>query len=151
MYTYLNQRYGLKPLIIDWASAIISAIQRYSRECADICLFGKVLRNEIDEDFRYVQSALRDTAHQLLRQMIRDRHVLKGENELKGMVEDVLGDKVCVETMQWMKIIERMYDVQDIRILEEKIKENAKIRMKQEISKKLNRKPLSPSGSQHQT
>ena len=63
MYTYLNQRYGLKPLIIDWASAIISAIQKYSRECADICLFGKVLRTEIDEDFRYVQSALRDTAH----------------------------------------------------------------------------------------
>jgi activator of HSP90 ATPase len=83
--------------------------------------------------------------------MIRDRHVLKGENELKGMVEDVLGDKVCVETMQWMKIIERMYDVQDIRILEEKIKENAKIRMKEEISKKLNRKTLSPSASQHQT
>jgi hypothetical protein len=130
MYTYLNQRYGLKPLIIDWASAIISAIQRYSRECADICLFGKVLRNEVDEDFRYVQSALRDTAHQLLRQMIRERHLLKGENELKNMVEDVVTDKVTIETMQWMKIIERMYDVQDIRILEEKIKENAKIRMK---------------------
>jgi hypothetical protein len=130
MYTYLNQRYGLKPLIIDWASAIISAIQRYSRECADICLFGKVLRNEVDEDFRYVQSALRDTAHQLLRQMIRERHLLKGENELKNMVEDVVTDKVSIETMQWMKIIERMYDVQDIRILEEKIKENAKIRMK---------------------
>jgi hypothetical protein len=130
MYTYLNQRYGLKPLIIDWASAIISAIQRYSRDCADICLFGKVLRNEVDEDFRYVQSALRDTAHQLLRQMIRERHLLKGENELKNMVEDVVTDKVSIETMQWMKIIERMYDVQDIRILEEKIKENAKIRMK---------------------
>jgi len=130
MYTYLNQRYGLKPLIIDWASAIISAIQRFSRDCADICLFGKVLRNEIDEDFRYVQSALRDTAHQLLRQMIRERHLLKGENELKNMVDDVVTDKVTIETMQWMKIIERMYDVQDIRILEEKIKENAKIRMK---------------------
>ena len=130
MYTYLNQRYGLKPLIIDWASAIISAIQRYSRECADICLFGKVLRNEIDEDFRYVQSALKDTAHLLLRQMIRDRHLLKGENELKAMIEDVVSDKITIETMQWMKIIERMYDVQDIRILEEKIKENAKIRMK---------------------
>jgi hypothetical protein len=130
MYTYLNQRYGLKPLIIDWASAIISAIQRYSRECADICLFGKVLRNEVDEDFRYVQSALRDTAHQLLRQMIRERHLLKGENELKNMVDEVVTDKVTIETMQWMKIIERMYDVQDIRILEEKIKENAKIRMK---------------------
>ena len=46
------------------------------------------------------------------------------------MVDDVVTDKVTIETMQWMKIIERMYDVQDIRILEEKIKENAKIRMK---------------------
>lgn len=62
--------------------------------------------------------------------MIRDRHLLKGENELKAMIEDVVSDKVTIETMQWMKIIERMYDVQDIRILEEKIKENAKIRMK---------------------
>jgi hypothetical protein len=62
--------------------------------------------------------------------MIRERHLLKGENELKNMVEDVVTDKVSIETMQWMKIIERMYDVQDIRILEEKIKENAKIRMK---------------------
>jgi hypothetical protein len=62
--------------------------------------------------------------------MIRERHLLKGENELKNMVEDVVTDKVTIETMQWMKIIERMYDVQDIRILEEKIKENAKIRMK---------------------
>ena len=62
--------------------------------------------------------------------MIRDRHLLKGENELKAMIDDVVFDKVTIETMQWMKIIERMYDVQDIRILEEKIKENAKIRMK---------------------
>jgi hypothetical protein len=62
--------------------------------------------------------------------MIRERHLLKGENELKNMVDDVVTDKVTIETMQWMKIIERMYDVQDIRILEEKIKENAKIRMK---------------------
>ena len=83
--------------------------------------------------------------------MIRDRHLLKGENELKAMIEDVVSDKVTIETMQWMKIIERMYDVQDIRILEEKIKENAKIRMKLEISKKLHRKTLSPSASQHQT
>ncbi len=61
MYTYLNQRYGLKQLIIDWASAIIAGIKKYSKEDADVCLFGKVLRNEIDEDFRFVQSALKDT------------------------------------------------------------------------------------------
>ena len=29
MYTYLNQRYGLKNLIIEWAAAIINAIKMY--------------------------------------------------------------------------------------------------------------------------
>jgi hypothetical protein len=76
--------------------------------------------------------------------MIRERHLLKGENELKAMIDEVLTDRVSIEAMQWMKIIERMYDVQDIRVLEDKIRDNARIRMKQEITKKLNRKTLSP-------
>ena len=76
--------------------------------------------------------------------MIRERHLLKGETELKAMIDEVLTDRVSIETMQWMKIIERMYDVQDIRVLEDKIRDNARIRMKQEITKKLNRKTLSP-------
>ena len=29
MYTYLNQRYGLKNLIIEWAAAIITGIKQY--------------------------------------------------------------------------------------------------------------------------
>ncbi len=29
MYTYLNQRYGLKNLIIEWAAAIIAGIKNF--------------------------------------------------------------------------------------------------------------------------
>lgn len=54
MYTYLNQRYGLKPLIIDWAATIIHSLKKYSREEHEVALFGKVLRNECDEGFRCV-------------------------------------------------------------------------------------------------
>jgi hypothetical protein len=46
MYTYLNQRYGLKNLIIEWAAAIINGIKKYSKEDHSVCLFGKILRNE---------------------------------------------------------------------------------------------------------
>lgn len=42
MYTYLNQKYGLKNLIIEWATSIINGIKMYSSEDSDICLFGKV-------------------------------------------------------------------------------------------------------------
>jgi len=29
MYTYLNQRYGLKQLIVEWAGAVINGIKQY--------------------------------------------------------------------------------------------------------------------------
>lgn len=67
MYTYLNQRYGLKQLIIEWASSIINGIKRFSKEDADVCLFGKILRNEVDEEFRFLQLALNQAVFNHLR------------------------------------------------------------------------------------
>ena len=54
MYTYLNQRYGLKNLIIEWASSIINGIKMYQKEDHDVALFGKILRSECDEEFRFI-------------------------------------------------------------------------------------------------
>ena len=54
MYTYLNQKYGLKSLIIEWATAIINGIKKFSKTSNDVCVFGRILRNECDEEFRFV-------------------------------------------------------------------------------------------------
>ena len=54
MYTYLNQKYGLKPLIIEWASTIITGVKTYLRDDHDITLFAKILKNECDEEFRFI-------------------------------------------------------------------------------------------------
>lgn len=51
MYTFLNQRYGLKNLIIEQAASIINGIKKYSKEDHQVALFGKILRNECDEEF----------------------------------------------------------------------------------------------------
>ncbi len=56
MYTYLNQKYGLKSLIIEWATAIINGIKKFSKIDNDVCVFGRILRNECDEEFRFVQA-----------------------------------------------------------------------------------------------
>ena len=118
MYTYLNQRYGLKQLIIEWAGAIIGAIQRFSKEDADVCLFGKVLRNEVDDEFRFVQGALKETVYTLLRQFMREKYPLKGEIELKALIEELTFDRQSLETHFWQRIIERMYDQHDVEILQ---------------------------------
>lgn len=110
MYTYLNQRYGLKQLIIEWASAIISGIKKHSKDDNDVCLFGKVLRNEIDEEFRLVQVHVKDTVLALLKQFIRDKNALKGETDIQRMMDDIFNDRIQVERQYWHKIIERMYN-----------------------------------------
>lgn len=61
MYTYLNQRYGLRSLILSYAAAIIRGVNTYSQADNDVRVFGCILRNEIDEDFRFVQRQLKDT------------------------------------------------------------------------------------------
>lgn len=55
MFTFLNQRYGLKQLIIEWASSIVQAVKLYSDRDAEVSLFGKILRSTVDEEFWQVQ------------------------------------------------------------------------------------------------
>lgn len=61
MYTFLNQRYGLKNLIIEQAASIINGIKKYSKEDHQVALFGKILRNECDEEFRFIQMHVSET------------------------------------------------------------------------------------------
>ena len=67
MYTYLNQKYGLKQLIIEQASTIITAVRTYLRDDHEVQLFAKILKNECDEDFRYIQMHIRGVYSQALR------------------------------------------------------------------------------------
>lgn len=45
MYTYLNQKYGLKSLTIEWAMGIVGGIKKFGMKEPEIAIFGKVLRN----------------------------------------------------------------------------------------------------------
>lgn len=92
MYTYLNQRYGLKNLIIEWAAAIITGIKAFSKEDHDVALFGKILRNECDEEFRFIQQTVRETVFALLRAVIRERNPTKTEDALNKLQEQVIAD-----------------------------------------------------------
>lgn len=66
MYTYLNYKYGLKNLIVEWAVSIINAIKTFSTEDSKVLLFGKILKNEIEEEFRFTFEKLKKTIHELL-------------------------------------------------------------------------------------
>jgi len=60
MYTYLNQRYGLRSLTISWASTIINGIRQFSKADFDVHQFGKILRGQISEFHRFNAFSLKE-------------------------------------------------------------------------------------------
>ena len=82
MFTYLNQKYGLKKLIIEWAAAIVNGIKLYMKEDTDVALFAKILKNEIEEDFRYIQEKIKVTVSKVLKTYLRDRYKTKSESQI---------------------------------------------------------------------
>lgn len=55
LFSHLNNKYGLKNLAIEYAAGIVSSVKAYAHEDPDVLLFGKILKNEIEEDYRFVQ------------------------------------------------------------------------------------------------
>lgn len=85
LYGFLGKRYGLKSVIQEWASAIFKAIEKYSLSKTDVAMFGKILQNSLAESFPSVQDQLSQTAHQLLRSQLEERHHLRPKSEIEAL------------------------------------------------------------------
>lgn len=115
MYTFLNQKYGLRSLIIEWVAAIITGIKTFSSEDNEVGVFGKILRNECDEEFRFVQNQVRETVMELLRLQVRNKFPLKPANEIQKIVEDKI--QGCLNEDEWSEIVKYMYNESDAQVL----------------------------------
>ena len=122
MYTYLNQKYGLKSIIIEWASNIINGIKIFSGEDSEICLFGKILRNEIEEDARLIYSRLQQSILEYLKYYIKSKHPYKSAKDIQKMIKEKKTNKMLTEE-EWKKIITYLYNSEDAKIIEEKVQD----------------------------
>jgi hypothetical protein len=134
MYTYLNQRYGLKALIVEHASAIIKAVNKCSAQDNDVAVFGKILRNEVDEEFRFVQQQLKQTVKELLRVYLKGKHPMKRDSDIGEMLERRVNQTAGVEVQEeeWTDIIKYMYNHQDSLSLVVMVKDLCRQRAKQQ-------------------
>eukprot|EP01029_Cantina_marsupialis_P007920 TRINITY_DN1903_c0_g1_i1.p1 TRINITY_DN1903_c0_g1~~TRINITY_DN1903_c0_g1_i1.p1 ORF type:complete len:660 (+),score=241.96 TRINITY_DN1903_c0_g1_i1:96-2075(+) len=124
MYTYLNQKYGLRSLIIEHASAITKAINKYSNVDNDVAVFGKIMKNDIDEEFRFVQQQLKDTVQELLRVYLKGKFPLKTDDAINAILDKKM--KGTVDEEEWVDIVKYMYNREDSLSLIVLIKDLAK-------------------------
>lgn len=119
MYTYLNHKYGLKNLIIEWASSIINGIRMYSAEDSEICLFGKILRNELEEESRFIIAKMKNSISDLLAYFLKAKYPLKISNEIKQIADaKMMG---LLNEDEWKGIIYNVYEKDDADLLDAKI------------------------------
>lgn len=119
MYTYLNQKYGLKNLIIEWAASIVNGIRMFSAEDPEVCLFGKILRNELEEDARIVISKLKSTIFDLLNYFIKAKFPLKSNGEIREMAISKQNSFLAQE--EWKGIINYLFTNDEGKQLQAKI------------------------------
>lgn len=119
MYSYLNQKYGLKNLIIEWATSIINGIRMYSTEDSNVLLFGKILRNEIEEDHRYVMAKMKSCISSLLQYFLKAKYPLKSNGDIKEMAQSRMNSFIAEE--EWRAIIYQLYKKEDAEILDYRI------------------------------
>ncbi|CAK69530.1 unnamed protein product (macronuclear) [Paramecium tetraurelia] len=119
MYTFLNQKYGLKNIIIEQASTIIQSVKRLSQEDNDVCVFGKILRNECDEEFRFVQIQVKQTIAELLRMFLRQKNPLKNMTDIKEMWNQKMQNYLSFDECQ--EIVNYMYNQEDSQVLLQKL------------------------------
>ena len=87
LYHYLNNKYGLKNLVIEYASCIIQGIKDFSKKNSEILLFGKILRNEIEEQEILIVAKLKETINELLYVYYQNKFQYKSKKDIENMVK----------------------------------------------------------------
>ena len=142
MYKFLNNKYGLKNLVIEWSSSIITGIKMYSSSDSDINLFGKILKNKIEEGQRLVIIKLKSTIKELYDTYIKNKNTVLQKNKAKNNkdkkeMEKILSsfnEDTLLNEDEWKNIIKSIYNGDEYKIITKYI--NNKISDKNNIKKK---------------
>ena len=116
MYTFLNKKYGLKNLIIEWAKNIIAGIKYYSKKDSIVLLFGKIMRNEQEEDARFIIQKVYDSIEELLLYYIKRQNPMKLVNDIRKIFERKKKSELFEE--EWKGIIYSIYENEEAKAIE---------------------------------
>ena len=108
LISYLKSKYGLKKMIIEWFLTILSSIKAYSKINGEICLFGLILRNELDEGSIDILQKIKETVGNIL------NHLYKYNNII---VEKIKNNKEYMKENEWIFICQVLY-CNDIKLRE---------------------------------
>lgn len=107
LYRFLNNKYGLKNITIDVASKVIAGIKTYSKSNSEICMFGMILRNELEENAINISNQIKIIIEEALTYLLKNVHKFKDLGEINELVSKI--KKGYIDEVIWVNIIELIF------------------------------------------
>ena len=107
MYQYLINKYGLKNLTIEYASAIISGIKEYSKKDMNIKVFGMLLKNEIEENTLTIVEKIKQVVQETLEYFISQKNPYMAGGDVQKLCEKIKGGMVDEDV--WNSFIDTLF------------------------------------------
>ena len=101
LMAYLKSKYGLKKLIIEWNINILSSIKAFSKISGEVCLFGLILKNELDEGSIDILFKIKETVDSILKALYRYD---------KETINNIKNNKEFMKENEWLMIAEILYN-----------------------------------------
>jgi hypothetical protein len=112
---YLNQKFGLKEITINYFSSLIKGIKDYSKFNSEILLFGLLLRNEIEENSINILNQIKNILNETLKFFVIEKNQSKNLDEINEIINNY--KKGFLNEEIWLKIIECFF-IKDKKSLE---------------------------------
>jgi len=122
MYVYFEERCGSKQLAVKWAEAIVDSVKSNGQLDSDVILFGKMLQNRCDEDYRLIHLEVKSTIINMLIAELKNKCPIN--DNLLNLLNTI--QHYDIEECTWRKIIEKMYNEEDVIQLANELKETSK-------------------------
>ena len=122
MYTYFNYKYGLKNMVIEWATNIINGIKNYSEIDSEICLFGKIMRNDLDESCQYIMPKIKKNFKESLVKILKKEFEFKNDDQINEYINNLIKNRISLQNVQL--IMNYLCTQEEQKKIIERIKEN---------------------------
>ena len=107
MYTFLQNKYGLKTIITDVASAIISSIKQHAKLNSEIRLFGLILQNEIEEKSIQILTQIKSILNESLITVLQLDNPYKTQTYINTLVTSTRNTFIQEHT--WLRMISLIF------------------------------------------
>lgn len=111
-----EHKYGLRSIAVEHAGALLRSLLLHSAADNEVQVFLKIFRNELEEEFRFIQAELFSSIKDLTMAQIHSRFPNKDQAGLNALLEQKLTSGTIYED-EWNDLTNYLYNASDATTL----------------------------------